>query len=44
MKKHGGRKLRRQYLYRKNRGLSEFKQQLNHRKQIKRLKKGEFEI
>lgn len=34
MKKHGGRKLRRQYLFRKNRGIMRFKQQLNHHKQV----------
>ena len=41
MKKHGGRKLRRQYLFRKNRGISKFKQQLNHCKQRKLNKKGD---
>lgn len=40
MKKHGGRKLKRQYLYRKNRGLMKFKQQLNHHRQMKLRKKG----
>jgi hypothetical protein len=40
MKKHGGRKLKRQYLYRKSRGLSRFKQQLNHRRQLRLNKKG----